>query len=279
MRAFQYLWIAFLFSASPAKAGALLPKPGKFKIIAEYSQSRSKAIFNENGKAADITQANQQLQYPELKKEGNLHIEIGVLSKLALIAHAKGGQQKFFRREGAGQSKLNWQSADIGIRLQLYQDDWTLSLENSYGYRREDISSDSPDDPFGTEEGFFIDAALLAGIPWYLHRHIHGFVSVAGRWQSHYQNLEYDLLIGEAGVSLNLSRNPLAWRILLFGDVFVNAEISRSSSQRIIEYKAQPSIVVFPVKHVGLQIGTRWVVHGQNASRGFTSFVKVWLDF
>ena len=279
MRASHYIFTALLFSASPAHAGAFLLEPGEVKVITEYSQSRSSAIFNSSGGTQARPDLNSQMQYPESKNEGSLYVEAGVRSYLTLIGRMQGGRQEFFRSMEAPSIKLNWFSFDTGVRLKLYEGTWLISLENSYGYRQEKIYNTSTETPFTTETGLFIDAALLVGVPWRLGPYVNGFASFATRWQSHYQRLEQDMLINEATIGAEFPKHLIGWRALLLGDVFVNSEVNEPSSQRIVEYKVQPSVVLFPIDTAGVQIGARWLIYGQNAARDVTIFVKFWLDF
>ncbi len=277
MRRVHYLFISFLLLATSAQAGAFLVNPGDSKIIIEYAQSRSSAIIDRHGQKRDFIFGDED--QPRWKKEGSIHIERGVWPAFTLIGKLNGGQQEFFLLPQAEKAeRLNWQSVEAGGRLKLYEAEHfvILSLENSYGYRREDISGDPF---FKTEEGFFIDAALLLGIPIYLHPYVAGFASLAGRWQSHYQRLEQNTLLSEASLGIDFSKHLVGWRVLLLGDFFTNAEISGPRERRTIEYKLQPSIVVFPNDHIGLQLGARWQLYGKNTTRSLTGFAKIWLEF
>ena len=295
---FSCLLIAVLLLALPAKAWAFIAKPGEIKIIAEYAQSRSNAVFDQNAKIFKPTTGNRQecsqslvssnldlnnlYQKPQSKNEGSLYIEAGVFSFLTLISHIHGGEETLFSCANSLRARrLTWISAEGGFRLKLYEKSLVVfSLENNYGYRRENILYGALDDrSVETEEGLFINAAFLTMMPWYFNRHLDGFVSARGGWESQHNRLEADSLFGDASLGINFAKSLIGWRVLLLGDFFTRSEITGEKELRAVEYKLQPSIVIFPSDHVGLQVGTRWIVAGKNASRSFTSFAKIWLEF
>ena len=155
-----------------------------------------------------------------------------------------------------------------------------FSIENNYGYRRENLLYGATDDgSVETEEGLFINAAFLTMMPWYFNRHLDGFVSARGGWESQHNMLEEDSLFGDANLGINFAKSLIGWRVLVLGNFFTRTEITGEKELRAVEYKLQPSIVIFPSDHVGLQVGTRWIVAGKNASRSFTGFAKIWLEF
>ena len=295
---FSCLLIAVLLLALPAKAWAFIVKSGETKIIAEYAQSRSNAVFDQNAKifkpitgdqlecsqssTSNNLDLNNLYQKPQSKTEGSLNIEAGVFSFLTLISHIHGGEETLFSCINSLRARgLTWISAEGGFRLKLYEKSLVVfSIENSYGYRRENILYGATgESPVETEEGLFINAAFLTMMPWYFNRHLDGFVSAKGGWESQHNRLEEDSLFGDASVGINFAKSLIGWRVLLIGNFFTRAEITGEQDLRAVEYKLQPSIVIFPSDHVGLQVGTRWIVAGKNASRSFTSFAKIWLEF
>ena len=295
---FFCLLIAVLLLTLPAKARAFIAKPGEIKIIAEYAQSRSNAVFDQNanifkpitGSQAECSESevsrnldlNNLYQKPQSKNEGSLYIEAGVFSFLTLISHIHGGEETLFSCINSLRARrLTWISAEGGFRLKLYETSLVVfSIENSYGYRRENILDGATGDgSVGTEEGLFINAAFLMLMPWYFNQHLDGFVSARGGWESQHNRLEADSLFGDASLGINFAKSLIGWRVLLLGDFFTRSEITGEKELRAVEYKLQPSIVIFPSDHVGLQVGTRWIVAGKNASRSFTSFAKIWLEF
>ena len=297
---FSCLLIAVLLLALPAKAWAFIAKPGEIKIIAEYAQSRSNAVFDQDAKifkpttgspqecseflTANNLNFNNLYQKPQSKTEGSLNIEAGVFSFLTLISHIHGGEEALFLCSNSNSLRvrgLTWISAEGGFRLKLYENSLVVfSIENSYGYRRENLLYGAPSNrPVETEEGLFINAAFLTLMPWYFNRHLDGFVSARGGWESQHNRLEEDSLFGDVNLGINFAKSLIGWRVLLLGDFFTRSEITGEKELRAVEYKLQPSIVIFPSDHVGLQVGTRWIVAGKNASRSFTSFAKIWLEF
>ena len=293
---FLHLLVAVLLLALPENALAFIAKPGEVKLIVEYAQSRADAVFDNNagvfepvlgGCSRDDNSINQDVAYlyqkPKDKTEGSLNIEAGVFSFLTLIGHVHGGEETLLScTDPAPDRKITWLSAQGGFRLKLYKGDLVaFSLENNYGYRRENILYNNVSDGnlFATEEGFFVNAAFLTLLSWYVNPHLDGFASTRMGWQSHHNRLEEDSLFGNASLGINFAKSLIGWRVLLLGDFLTMAEITGEKDRRAVEYKLQPSIVIYPSDHIGFQVGGRWIVAGKNASRSFTSFAKVWLEF
>ena len=291
-----HLLVAVLLFVLPTNALAFIAKPGEIKIIIEYAQSRADAVFDNNADAfkpvidgclRDQNSINQDVDYlyqkPNEKTEGSLNIEAGVFSFLTLISHVHGGEEILFTCDASEpERKITWISAQGGFRLRLYKSDVVVfSLENNYGYRRENIlyNDDSGVNPFATEEGFFVNAAFLTLLSWYVNPHLDGFASVRMGWESQHNRIEEDSLSGAASLGINFAKSLIGWRVLLLGDFLTRAEITGEKDRRAVEYKLQPSIVIYPSDHIGLQVGGRWIVAGRNASRSFTSFAKIWLEF
>ena len=293
---FLHLLFVVLLFVLPTNARAFIVKPGDVKIITEYAFSRSDAVFDNNAEVfnpviggcfRDENSINQDVDYlyqkPKEKTEGSLNIEAGVFSFLTLLGYIHGGEEMLLScADSAPARKITWFSAKGGFRLKLYEVDVAVfSLENNYGYRRENTLYNNVSDGnlFATEEGFFVNAAFLTLLSWYVNPHLDGFASARMGWESQHNRLEEDSLFGNVSLGVNFAKSLIGWRVLLLGDFLTRSEITGEKDRRAVEYKLQPSIVIYPSDHIGLQVGGRWIVAGKNASRSFTSFAKIWLEF
>jgi len=264
-------------------AGAYPVREGKTNIILDFTWAKSDGAFNAQGDRIALSRkACSNPYHPDLiycsetylKQEGKLFIEYGAWSRLTLIGEIEGGKQKAFQLR----VKRHWLNAHTGFRLNFYEGDIVISIENSYGYayQRQNINITQNQH----RHGAFLRLALLLGGDWRIDNWINSYITTSYGWKRNWnQTIEADYLFGETTIGIELLETSLWHKLILLNDVLIRRGISGDRRFRGMEYVYQGSLVIFPVERFGVQLGYRFILSGRNVEASEGGFAKLWFAF